>query len=965
MRSLKGKDDRSTCINKLDIKNYTIVQDTTTKNGSYGKVFPVRHKSGNIYAVKVIEDKSISEDSYEESVNNEINILCQCQCPTIIKVIGYSPIDFDGEKKCLIFMEYCINGSLEEYLKNNIDNENDSTIRQKFLVGIAHGMKIMHDNNCIHLDLKPANVVLDKDLNPLITDFGTARYLRGTYPVKETLGSPAYMAPEVLGRGKCGKESDVYSFGILMYEVLARKVPYQEKKFRNLQDLIKNVVDNDVRPNLNVPIKPSLKKLITRCWDSDMSQRPSFEEIFNILAYNEEGIMKEPFKFESIDDKNKYYIEGVDEESLKEYINKITESYKTSHDNTSLTYSSETNEKPGKGTYKNVSRQVLIKQNEFLQEEVNNLRSENIEVKKSVDRCRELEEKLSNLEKEINHNNEQIASLSKEIEEKNSALDEKNEHIRTLEGENALLQTVNSDSKKLNEELISKVEALNHKNQELEDTNHKNQENYHALQKLYRKNEINKKEEQIKMEQMRNKVQMLEQENESNIKNAKRPFNNSKGKPKRHLSISIKRPKEDILIENKEDYKRKFFIVINSIDAFSQKSFISKVIQDTSDEKMHQYYVNFALLLDYFLSFEALKENPKYLNIFTKEIPKTLETENDLLVDFNRIYLLADATELLYHYSAFLDENFTNIMIKFDDFVMEIKYPSFIFENIYNKMISDLENVKISILFSGQPEINEKFKYKENIISLKFDQTVQKIGDSSFSNFKKINQIEFSSSLIEIGPLSFNFCESITHLCIPSSVQKIDKHAFYHCSSLEQVFIPDSVLEIGSNCFGNCEKLQFVRLSENLKIIDKFTFRHCNSLKSIRIPASVTSIGEESFANCINLAKISFKSPTKENHRFLSIEKRAFKSCKCIENINFPNHLKFIGIECFKDCHKLRQIIFQSILNMCEQDSFSNCPLEIVKIFNENKKIFKNKRLLGYKESLQMENFIIIKEKKK
>ena len=100
------------------------------------------------------------------------------QHPTIMIFVGYSPTDFNNAHNMIIIMELAQNGSLQDVIKNIMSNNGPpyycNTTRQIILVGVARGMKFLHDRNIIHRDLKPGNILLIAEFQPLLTDFGMA-----------------------------------------------------------------------------------------------------------------------------------------------------------------------------------------------------------------------------------------------------------------------------------------------------------------------------------------------------------------------------------------------------------------------------------------------------------------------------------------------------------------------------------------------------------------------------------------------------------------------------------------------------------------------------------------------------------------------------------------------------------------------------------------------------------------------
>ena len=129
-------------------------------------------------------------------------------------------------------MEYAEKGSLADLLQQfrlgKIDTKFNNTKRRIILIGVARGMMFLHQHNIIHHDLKPGNVLLDQNYFPHIFDFGCSKqYRKGdSMNQSQSYGTCIYMAPEVFEGTRYNEKGDVYSFGILMYEVVTNSIPY-------------------------------------------------------------------------------------------------------------------------------------------------------------------------------------------------------------------------------------------------------------------------------------------------------------------------------------------------------------------------------------------------------------------------------------------------------------------------------------------------------------------------------------------------------------------------------------------------------------------------------------------------------------------------------------------------------------------------------------------------------------------
>ncbi|KAL4368696.1 hypothetical protein GQ457_05G032970 [Hibiscus cannabinus] len=192
--------------------------------GGFGPVYKGKMPNGEEIAVKRLSMRS--RQGLEE-FKNEVKLIVKLQHKNLVRLLGYC---LEGDEMLLVY-EFMANTSLDRFL---FDSEKCKAVldwekRSNIIIGTARGLQYLHEDSrlkIIHRDLKASNVLLDDDMNPKISDFGTARIFGGNQIEANTervVGTYGYMAPEYALEGLFSDKSDVYSFGILMLEILSGK----------------------------------------------------------------------------------------------------------------------------------------------------------------------------------------------------------------------------------------------------------------------------------------------------------------------------------------------------------------------------------------------------------------------------------------------------------------------------------------------------------------------------------------------------------------------------------------------------------------------------------------------------------------------------------------------------------------------------------------------------------------------
>ena len=180
-----------------------------------------------------------------------------------------------------IVTEFAEKGSLFNYLHKE---KQVPTVDQSlaWALEVAQGMEHLHNHDIIHRDLKSANVLLSSAMAAKVCDFGTARNLSHTTMQSAVAGTARWMAPEVMEavESNINKQCDSFSYGMVVYELLVHKVPYDDTPGDTVAGM--KILQGE-RPQIPPTIPEFLNSLLTMCWEADSHKRPTFQDIVRSL----------------------------------------------------------------------------------------------------------------------------------------------------------------------------------------------------------------------------------------------------------------------------------------------------------------------------------------------------------------------------------------------------------------------------------------------------------------------------------------------------------------------------------------------------------------------------------------------------------------------------------------------------------------------------------------------------------
>ena len=787
----------------LDLKAFDKLEKIG--EGGFAKVVKIRNKiTGIAYAAKILFNE-INEYSSAQitDISREVNILAKLSYPSIIKFIGYSPINFNQLPKTTMVTEYLKNGSLFSILDQERRGISPScwspTKKLINIYGIASGMSYLHSQNIVHRDLKPQNILEDDQLYPKISDFGLSKILlqemdsnteKSSSGIK---GTPAYISPETWEYGEHTKASDVYSFSLIVYEIITSEIPFME--YDNIYLLVKSIIKGD-RPKIDQSLNPTYESLIKRCWSNELNERPTFEEIVNELKTNKGFITNEIDESEYIK-----YIDFLDqhESNQKESIDSNSNSnFKGISEEeivSSLTNDEHSEKEPSKEKTAKEFFNILVETNylkmlpEEVQEFISNVnqtqsnRFSNILIR---------EDDIDKLYENSTIDRPEFITILNQFEHISIELTYPNSHIQRN------LQIIEKLKTKEIPKIYVKVTITEEFQQEFQNNNI-----------------INEIDIQAKIETL-----------------AITAFLNCSSLEKVIIPSSVSFIEEQCFLKCKSLKEITIPPSVLRIEAqcFSECTSLEQITIPQSVVKLgHNCFSKCTSLKEFTIPESLIDPGAKTFSNCTSLEKMTILSEVKTLHD-----------EFFMNCKSLKQVNIPITVKKIGKrcfmnctSLEKISIPESV-GGIYNQAFMNCTSLKSISIPCIKMIKSEAFGSCSSLTEIYLNEVIQ-IKDKSFMYCNSLSKIKLPSTVNKIGRKAFEGCSSLIEITIPQSVNSIGEQAFYNCSKLERVIIESSKIELGQNLFENTISLKAIFVVPKIysNIIEEIEF--CNINKNCRI----------------------------------------------------------------------------------------------------------------------------------
>ncbi|MEW8972770.1 MAG: Stk1 family PASTA domain-containing Ser/Thr kinase [Tissierellaceae bacterium] len=258
-------------IGKILGGRYEIIEQIG--GGGMARVYKAKcHLLKRYVAIKILRDEFVDDEDFIRKFKRESQAAASLSHPNIMNIYDVGVENIDGKDIHYIVMEYIKGKTLKEIIKEKGKLSFDETVN--FALQIAEALQEAHSNHIVHRDIKPQNIMVTEDNRIKVTDFGIARAATSATltTTSNVLGSVHYFSPEQARGGYTDEKSDIYSLGIVMYEMITGKLPYDGET--PISVALKHVQDDIIPPrDVDNTIPVNFESIILKCVQKKQGDR--------------------------------------------------------------------------------------------------------------------------------------------------------------------------------------------------------------------------------------------------------------------------------------------------------------------------------------------------------------------------------------------------------------------------------------------------------------------------------------------------------------------------------------------------------------------------------------------------------------------------------------------------------------------------------------------------------------------
>ena len=252
---------------KLSMDDFKII--SVIGRGFYGKVMLVRkNDTGELYAIKTIHKSYLIESGKTNAVIAERNLMMKAKYPFLVSLY----FTFQNESKFYLGLEYVPGGDLYFY-KQRVGTLPAADIKL-YVAEIGLAISYLHSIGIVYRDLKPENVLIDRDGHIKLVDFGLSKDILKMKSTSTFCGTPEYMSPEILEKKRYGYKVDEWALGVLLFEMTIGYLPFKDD---NRRIMYSRIIEEE--PKIPDDTDPNLSDIIRKLLTKDPEKRPKFADL--------------------------------------------------------------------------------------------------------------------------------------------------------------------------------------------------------------------------------------------------------------------------------------------------------------------------------------------------------------------------------------------------------------------------------------------------------------------------------------------------------------------------------------------------------------------------------------------------------------------------------------------------------------------------------------------------------------